>query len=104
MFHTCPGLNIPCRIGSRANNALCSDIFDPFKNARVLANRTNSYSATTMKDRILNQDVCRISFGRYVVIPTGDGPISKGDAVRIECVTAVGILGRALLLTLSAPS
>jgi hypothetical protein len=57
------------------------NIFDRFKDALVLAYTAKSYSKTTVKRAISDQNVRTIGFNSNTIIPVRHGPASKLDVI-----------------------
>lgn len=57
---------------------------------------SNSHSKPSMEDGILDEDVGRVSFEGYIVVPIDDGPIPKCNVIREEGIYSVSIARRGL--------
>ena len=71
-------------------------MLDDVLNARVLSDAAHGHAVGAVAPKVLDEDVGGVGLGREAVIADIDAGVCYGEAVDVERVKAVGVLGQSL--------
>jgi hypothetical protein len=73
-------------------NVTGSDVLDGFKGIVVLTDAANGNTEAGVEVTVFNQDVGTVGLHGNRVISVGDIPAAKGDVIRVDYISAIGII------------